>query len=272
MKLIFLTAGLPILLATTALADFSYQESTKVTGGMMMNQGGAAPKPQTFATYVKGNRMARIGAQRGQITDLDKETITNVDYTRKTYSVMTFAQMKAMMAQMGGDNTDAGKVDVSSHETGKSRVIGNVTAKEMVMTVKVAGSQIDTDVWLAPMVAGYDEVRQFQQRMAQKMGSVGAPGMQRTMQEATKALTKANGVPVLQTSSIRGGMPAGAPGGGDKPMIETSTELSGFSSASVDGSKFDVPAGFQKMEAGMTRMPPRAPQTPQVPQGKAAHQ
>jgi len=269
MKLIFLTASLPILLATTALADFSYQESTKVTGGMMMHAGGVAPKPQTSATYVKGNRMARIGPDHGQITDLDKETITNVDYRRKTYSVMTFAQMKAMMTQVGAGKEEAGKVDVSSHETGKTRVIGNVTAKEMVMTVKVSGSQIDSDVWLAPMVTGYDEVRQFQQRMAQKMGSAGAPGMQRTMQEAAKALTKTNGVPVLQTSSIRGGMPAGAPGGNDQPMIETSTELSGFSSTSVDASKFDIPAGFEKTEAGMTRMPPHGAPTPQ---GKPAHQ
>ncbi len=266
MKPILLSVALSALIGTTALADFSYQETTKMTGGMMMRQGGTAPKPQTYATYVKGNRMARIGAERGQITDLDKETVTNVNYANKTYSVMTFAQMKSMMAQMGGAKEEPGEVNVTSHETGKTRVIGNVTAKEMLMTVKVAGSEIDTDVWLGPMVPGYEEVRQFQQRMARKMGDVGAPGMQRTMQEATKALIKANGIPLQQMASIHGGSPPGAPGSG-KPMLETSTELSGLSSASVDSSKFDIPAGFQKREVGMG-VHPLAP----TPQSKPAHQ
>src|SRR5271165_1290196 len=266
MKLIFLSAGLPMLLATAAGADFSYQESTKVTGGMMMQSGGAAPKPQIYITYVKGNRMARISSEHGQITDLDKETITNVNYANKTYSVTTFAQMKAMIARMGAGKNEPGAANISSHETGKTRTIGKVTAKETVLTVKLASSEIDTDVWLAPKVPGYDEVRQFQQRMAQKMGSAGANGIQKTVQEAAIALTRANGVPMLRTASIRGGMPAG---GGGKSVLETSTELTALSSAAVDSSKFDIPAGFQKKEVGMVGTPPRVPQSPQ---SKPAHQ
>lgn len=263
---VFFAAAL--LTAAPAFADFSYQESVKVTGGMMMHMQGATPPPaQQSATYVKGNRMARIGPQHGQITDLDKETVTNINFGNKTYSVITFAQMKAMMAQMqqGAGKEDAGGVDVKSHETGKTRTINGVTAKEVVMKVKVADSEIDSDVWMAPMISGYDEVRQFQLKMAQKMGSVGAPGMQRSMAEAAKAMTRTNGVPVLQTSSILGSMPGAAPGG-QGPMMETSTELSGFSSASVDASKFEVPAGFQKVERPMG-MPPNGPR-PKAP----AHQ
>jgi hypothetical protein len=265
MKLILVCVAFTGLTATSLLADFSYQETTKITGGAMVHMAGAsAMKPQTSATYVKGNRLARLGPEHGQITDLDKETITNVNFTQKTYSVMTFAEMKAMMAQMAqGASKDGPGADVSFHETGKTRIIGGVTTREMVLTAKVAGSQINSDVWLAPMVSGYDEVRQFQQRMALKMGAAGAPGMQRIMAEAAKALTKANGVPVLQISSIRGGMEAGAPGG-DGPMMETSSELSGFSSASVDASKFEIPAGFQKTET-----PGRRP--PAKPQGQGAH-
>jgi hypothetical protein len=266
MKLILVSAALVILTAATALADFSYQETTKVTGGTIMHMaGGSAVKPQTSATYVKGNRLARIGPEHGQITDLDKETITNVNYAKKTYSVMTFAEMKAMLAQMSPETTKqaaAGGVDVNSHETGKTRTIGHVTAKEVLMTVKVAGTKIDSDIWIAPMVPGYDEVRKFQLHMAEKMGSLGAPGMQRTMAEAAKALTRVNGVPVLQTSSIDGGAAGGAAGGpAGGAMMETSTELSNFSATAVDASKFEVPAGFQKVEGGMGRRP--------APHGKA---
>jgi hypothetical protein len=255
-------------LAAPAFADFSYQESVKITGGMMMRmQGGTAPAPQESASYVKGNRMARLGPDRGQITDLDKETVTNLNFKNKTYSVMTFAQMKAMLARVSpnaGKPDAAGAVDVQSHETGKTRVIGGVTAKEMLVTVKVSGSEIDSDVWMAPMIAGYDEVRQFHTRMAQKMGSAGVPGMQRSVEEAVKLLTKYNGVPVLQTSSIiNGEMPAGA--GTKGPMIETSTELRGFSSAAVDASKFEVPAGFQKIDQNMG-MPPNGSRPAPPPQ------
>ena len=237
-----------------------------MTGGMVMRmQGGHPTPPQESATYVKGNRMARLGPDRGQITDLDKETITNLNFKNKTYSVMTFAEMRAMMTRLSpntGKET-AGAVSVQSHETGKSRTIGAVTAKEMLVTVKIPESEINEDVWIAPMVVGYDEVRQFQSRMAQKMGSASAPGMQRTMAEAAKAVNKVNGVPVLKTSSITTKMPPGIPpaqGGAPTPagpMIETSTELRGFSSAPVDASKFEIPAGFKKVEQGMG-LPPNA--------------
>jgi len=55
-------------------------------------------------------------------------------------------------------------------------------------------------------------------------------------------------------------------GGGGKSVLETSTELTALSSAAVDSSKFDIPAGFQKKEVGT---PPRVPQSPQ---SKPAHQ
>lgn len=251
-----------------------------MTGGMMMRmQGGTPPPAQESATYIKGNRMARLGPDRGQITDLDKETITNLNFKNKTYSVMTFAEMRAMMTRLSPNSGKEapGAVNVQSHETGKSRTIGNVTAKEMLLTVKIPGSEIDEDVWMAPMVPGYDELRQFQARMAQKMGSATAPGMQRTMAEAAKALNKLNGVPVLKTSSITTKMPAGMPpaqGGSaaaqSGPMIETSTELRGFSSAAVDGSKFEIPAGFKKVEQSMGRPP--AAQRPAAPAPAPAHQ
>jgi hypothetical protein len=44
----------------------------------------------------------------------------------------------------------------------------------------------------------------------------------------------------------QGGPPAGI-------LMETTTELSGFSSAPADPSKFDVPAGFKQIEAEMLK-------------------
>src|SRR5439155_25518429 len=92
-----------VSLLTAALlpADFSYQESSKITGGAMagmMSVVGVFSKtlrePIQNTVSIKGDRMARRGAMRAEIIDLDAETITSIDLQKKTYTVMTFAQMK----------------------------------------------------------------------------------------------------------------------------------------------------------------------------------
>src|SRR6185295_7990382 len=82
----------PVLL----LADFSYTEITRVTGGMMMSMsralGGLSKEmkkvgePTTSSVYLKGDRMATVNDHTAHIIDLDKETMTEVDFDKKTYS------------------------------------------------------------------------------------------------------------------------------------------------------------------------------------------
>src|SRR5579862_3873255 len=111
--------------ATCLLADFSYQQSSKITGGAMagmMNIAGAfakqAREPNVSTVAVKGNRMVHLSARQAIITDLDKETITTVNFDQKTYYVRTFEQMKQTMEQassrMSG-KTAGDKPDVSFH-------------------------------------------------------------------------------------------------------------------------------------------------------------
>ena len=47
--------------------------------------------------YLKGNRMATVNADSIEIIDLDKETITRVDIQKKSYTVMTFDQIRQQM-------------------------------------------------------------------------------------------------------------------------------------------------------------------------------
>src|ERR1700674_4325287 len=101
----FRKPGILIALAclpTCLLADFSYEESTKITGGAMagvMKFAGAfskqAREPLQSTVAVKGNRMLHGNKERASVIDLDSETI----YQKKTYSVMTFAEMKQAMEQ-----------------------------------------------------------------------------------------------------------------------------------------------------------------------------
>src|SRR5262245_29844124 len=100
---------LSMVLATPALlvADFSYTEMTRITGGALMSMsralGGLSKdmkkvgEPTISSVYLKGNRMATIDEHKGHIIDLDKETITDIDFDKKTYTTLTFAQMKEAM-------------------------------------------------------------------------------------------------------------------------------------------------------------------------------
>lgn len=353
--------GVALLSATSLLADFQYQQTTRITGGALagfMKFAGAFSKrvnePMTSTVYVKGNRMAHINAQTASIIDLDKETITSIDFEKKTYSVMTFAQMKQAFQdamaklkeqhpQKDGANVDL-NVKASVKETGKSRDISGYNTKGYIMTLMMEGKDqqsgqtgamgVTSDMWLAPDITGYQEVRDFQRRMGEKLGMMMGGGIMDRMQlmqpqlgegllQAAKEMSKMNGIPVLTVMRMGGtqnGQPLPAaseapdaaksegPSAGDvagqaagnaagnsiesrlgrlgglgglggfghkkkqdnqqqhqdqtqaqngQPesgiLIEATTESSGFSSAPVDSSKFETPAGFKEVKPDIER-------------------
>src|SRR5258708_5608416 len=115
-------------------ADFTYQESTQMTGGAvmaMMRMAGpfakGAREPIVSTHIIHGDRMATITKDRINIVDLGKEAITEIDLAKKTYSVMTFAEMKQAMEdamkRMQGKNGDGnidGNFKVSAKATGET--------------------------------------------------------------------------------------------------------------------------------------------------------
>lgn len=324
----------------TMRADFSYQQTSKITGGAMqgmMRVAGAfsrqAREPIVSTIMVRGHRMVHLNQHTGQIIDVDKETITDINFDKKTYSVMTFAQMKQMMDEMmqraqqrGGQNPNDVQFKAAVKDTGQTKQIAGLDAKQMILTLTMEGTDqktgntgtmdITNDMWIAP-VAGYEEVRNFQKLFAAKLGM--APGqnmgmfMQRPelikgMADLYKEMAKLDGVPVETVTRI-GGSGSGAPGSestaNQQPssppptvgesaagaalgrlglggfgrrkknteqqqtsqapagtgetqsaagvLIEMTTDASGFSTAAVDGTKFEVPAGFKEVEPAMER-------------------
>jgi len=331
-------------LAVSAMwADFSYQETTKITGGALVSamkvmgvfskQARQVGEPIQTTVAVKGDRMVHRSPQSATVIDLANETITSVDLQKKTYWVMTFAEMKQMLEQMSqqmkqaqqqqqqknGDQVDM-KFKVSA-KPGGSKTINGFEASEMVLTLKMEGTDqksgqsgsmvVVADTWIAPAVPGYDEVRDFRRRMAEKInwtpgGSMfmSRPEVVEGMAEVYKESAKLNGMPVMQTTTMgaEGTVPADGsspqpaaqqpPPAQDKPsvgsalgsalggrfglgkkkpqqdaqpapaagssqasgtLLETTTEMNGFSSNPVDGSQFEVPAGFQKVGSAMMR-------------------
>jgi hypothetical protein len=244
MKRFVLAAGLPALLFGSAAflrADFTYQEISQMTGGSMAAMlkalgplTRAAREPIVSTHIVKGNRMATVTKDRVSVIDLDKETITNIDTAKKTYSVMTFAEMKQTMDQavqrmqgrqkgdQGDKNNDVqAQFKVSAKSTGQTKNVQGLNAKEVVIAMAMEGTntktgdtgamEFSTDAWYAP-IPGYDEVKEFHKKMAVKLGNIFGSGMQQIaqmaatqggqanmsqgMEQVAKELSKIDGVPV----------------------------------------------------------------------------
>jgi len=212
-----------------AFGDFSYDQTSKITGGAMagmMKFAGAfskqAREPIVTTVAVKGNRMVHASQHHASVIDLDAETITEINFDKKTYSVMTFAQMKQMMDEMSQkmQSSDAQKADVqfkvSAKDTGEKKTIAGYDTHEMILTIEMEGTDQQTgnkggmvmtsDMWIAPKASGYGEISDFQKRMAKKldwtpssMGMMGArPDMAKGMAELAKESSKLNGMPVYQ--------------------------------------------------------------------------
>ena len=187
---------------------------------------------------VKGDRMAMVAPERVTIIDLNAETMTDVDLKKNTYATITFAEMAKAMERMAQKMSQQKKPDGPEMQftakvtpTGQSRVISGFNTKETIVTLAMEGTDAKTgnkgameftmDMWLAPNIPGYEEVRNFHQRMAQKvpwnpLGSAMGGMMSqhaKGMGELMKEMSKLEGVPVLQITKIGGtgtGMPTEA--------------------------------------------------------------
>src|SRR6266496_1827356 len=147
LKRLLSIAGAMTLAASALLADFSYQQTTKITGGVVVNMmqfAGAfsknarqAMEPQQSSVAIKGDRMVHRGDKSTSIIDVAAETITHIDMEKKQYSVMTFAQLKQMLEDMSkkmkqNDNGQQLNYKVSVDNTGKTRQISGLEAKELI--------------------------------------------------------------------------------------------------------------------------------------------
>jgi len=208
-------AGLGIILLFTqfSFADASYQETSQITGGSMVDGLKSVSffskslrdvfAPITTSTMVHGNQKAVVSKESTEITDLDRETITRIDTAHKTYTVVTFAQMRQAFAnvpkQMEQAQEQANSAppqqptpqktdlkmtfDVSAKNTGVTKEINGLTAQEQLVTMQMhmidpnappteansATFVVTTDAWIAPDPPELKEIQDFDVRFAQKL-------------------------------------------------------------------------------------------------------
>jgi len=178
-------------LAVDAWADVTYQQETKMGGMMAIATMG---KTMRMTTRIAGDKMRTDNDDRVQITDVAAEKIYELDVKKKTYTVMTFEEMRKRMEQaLAGakakteeapkkDGQDiAASASVKVTDTGNQQPIAGYASRQYLLQTdlnlkdKESGQQgtISSvmDVWLTKDAPGGAEINAFHMKMAQKMGT-----------------------------------------------------------------------------------------------------
>lgn len=167
-------------------------------GRMMGLFGGKAVKEGIVSTSaVKGDRMVTLNDTTGRIVDLAEEKVYELDLKKKSYTVVTFAELRQQLkeaqekAQRDAEKAakeEAGKekekakepdqkapemdVEFDVKETGERKAIAGYDAREVVMTITVhekgrtiedrGGLIVASDMWLGPEIPAMRELAEFQ--------------------------------------------------------------------------------------------------------------
>jgi len=285
-------------------ADFSYTQTTRVTGGSLLNMtrfmpgAGSIKEPQTHTIAVKDGKMVTYDNNTATIIDPDAETMTQVDFKKKQYSVITFAelkqamqamqqQMQQMQAQLQASQAPAVNpleaMKISVNDTGQSKVISGLNTKQFVLTMEIAPpqnapaglppSKTTMDAWVAPTLPGYEEVTQVGMKMAAKMAELTPgtspmamfrPDVASTANAMAQEMSKMKGIPVYETLTMAGFAPSG-PNVGEavKDGAKDAAKESAIQGA-LGRSRLGGLAGLGGLGRKKEEPPKQAPQTQEV--------
>lgn len=195
LALVSLSAG--AAQAEVKTKDKSQVKFEGMLGRMVGMFGGKAAREGVIATNaVKGDRKMTVTDTTGRIVDLAEEKVYDLDLKKKTYTVVTFAQLRQQMKEAQEkaakeaaeqQKEEAGKakeqpsekspeveVDFDLKETGQKKQILNYEAREVVMTITVrqkgktledaGGMVLTSDMWLGPEIPAMKELVDFEVR------------------------------------------------------------------------------------------------------------
>jgi|SRR5580658_2649581 hypothetical protein len=268
---LFAACSCAAFFCTPLRADYSYERHIQITAGELYDALRAQQPPPrkpgsrepvgaanvTTTNLIKGNRMALIAKGHTTVIDIAAETITEIEFSKKTYSVLPFSQMKKLLEDAAARDPDEASFNVTVQRPGQTKTVGILNASETILSLAGAsgGQNIIVDSWIGT-VPGYEQMIDFNRRLAAKMGDAFASGMAllalsapQTLQgfgEAAKELNKLTGAPFQTTIKITGASGI---------LAEASIHLDNFGGGSQDVTKFDPPAGFKKVDAVLPALP-----------------
>jgi hypothetical protein len=177
-----------------------------------------------------------------EIYDLDGKRIINIDTKHKTYSVVTFDEMRAQLEEAkrkaaeqeakkkGGESQVKITPKIAITPGSGSRQILNYTAKEMKTRVDMemqgqdsngqnqSGNMwVNSDAYIAP-VKGWEEMKRFYAKMAKELDWVpgamlgGDAQISQPMVEYRKSTANLNGLPLVSYVSVGMGPNPGTTG------------------------------------------------------------
>lgn len=231
-----------LLMVPSSKADLKYQQTTQVSGAMMDMMknmpfmGNKVPGDVATTHYLKGDTLRVDTFTNGQLTSseitrLDREEIIHIDHQKKTYSIMTFAQLRTQMeksmAQMKkGDSNVQVTPKISVKDTGETKLINGFNTRHMILNMtfeaqdqkseQKGSMDMASDLWITKDAPAFEEQRRFDQRMAEKLGTAELykdaaammpgmmqdPKMSQGMDQMKKEMEKLAGTPILTIVSM----------------------------------------------------------------------
>jgi hypothetical protein len=192
-----------LCLTSSAFADVKSQDKTLVKfegalGRVMNFFGGKAAKEGVKTTVaVQGDRKATFGENDGTIVDLREEKVYDLDMKKKSYTVVTFAEMRRRMEEArkkaeeqarkeapeeekkADEKAPEIEVDFSVKETGERKTINGFDTKQVLMTITMrekgrtleqsGGLVMTSDLWITPSIAAMKELMDFEVRYAKQL-------------------------------------------------------------------------------------------------------
>jgi hypothetical protein len=196
-----------LLIISDAQADFSYTTTRKTTAGASV----AGTNNQPSKYYFKGRKMKVETGDTAVLIDFRSQTITTLDYKRKTITVRNFGDAGSATQQ-----GDAGaKIDVK--ETGQTKTIDGHRSVEMLLTtdldspeLRTMGTrvQMEMDLWLSRDVPGAAELHRFYERNMERfpwrvLSGAGNQTVQTGLAGLQSRVAGMNGVQVLEVVKVK---------------------------------------------------------------------
>lgn len=187
------------LSAVPASADVKTKDKGQVKfegmlGTMMRMFGGKAlAEGIVSSNAVKGNRKATFNDLTGRIVDLGEEKVYEIDMKKKSYTVVTFAELRQKIkeaqeraakqakeapkegepSQPSADGKQV-EIDFDVKETGQTRQVAGYDAKQVIMTITVrekgktldesGGLVLTADSWIGPEIPEMKELAEFEMK------------------------------------------------------------------------------------------------------------